>query len=126
MASLEPLQSLRQPLAGALLRGVARLSAAERHPLAPAALRVERTRARRGAEVAEQTAVTLWFGEGPQLPSPGLARSPWRTVAGLGVTLAGAAALAVASSVAAQREEQRRIAAARPVHTLPCPPSETS
>jgi hypothetical protein len=119
MASLEPLRSLRQPLAGALLRGAARLAAAERHPLAPAALRVERTRARRGAEVAEQTAVTLWFGEGPELPAPGLSRSAWRAAAGVGATLAGAAALAVASTVAAQREGQRRLAAARPVPALP-------
>jgi hypothetical protein len=42
-------------------------------------------------------------------------------VAGLGVTLMGAAAVAAASTLAAQREQERRLAAARPVATLAAP-----
>ncbi|HXZ99968.1 MAG TPA: hypothetical protein VEK76_06420 [Candidatus Binatia bacterium] len=121
MASLAPLRHLRQPLERVVVRSATRLVAVPRHPMAPAAVRVERTRARRGGETAEQTAITLWFQEGPQLPSPSLSRSPWRVAAGVGVTLVGAAAVAVASSLAAQREEQRRIQAVRPVRTIAAP-----
>jgi hypothetical protein len=122
MTSLESLASLAQPVGRALASTATRLAAGERHPLAPAAIRVERTRARRGGESAEQTAITVWFGEGPQLPAPGLTRPPsWRAAAGLGVTLASAAALAVASTVVAQIEERRRLATARPVRTLTAP-----
>jgi hypothetical protein len=105
----------------AVVRAAAALSPRERHPLAPAAVRVERTRARRGTESAEQTAITLWFGDGPGLPLPGPARSPWRAAAGVGVTLAGAAALAVASTLAAEREGRRRLAAATPVAAIEAP-----
>ena len=36
-----------------------------RHPLVPAAVRVERSRVRNGqGDVGDQTALTLWFGEG--------------------------------------------------------------
>jgi len=125
MASLDPLRSLREPLLQAVARGAAGLSGADRHPLAPAAIRVERTKSRRGGESAEQTAITFWFVEGPQLPAPGLSRTAtgWRSAAGLGMTLVGAAALAVASSLAAQREEQRRLTAPRPVRTLRSAPA---
>jgi hypothetical protein len=114
MATLDQQRSASSPLLTALLRGVS-LARGERHPLAPAAVRVERTRARRGGEAADQTAVTVWLGEGPPLPSPGLTRSPWRVAAGVGITLVGAAAVAAASTLAAQREQERRLLAARPV-----------
>jgi hypothetical protein len=120
MASLDQLRAAGSPLVRAVIRS-AGLTGSERHPLTPAAVRVERTRARRGGETADQTAVTVWLGEGPSLPVPGLARSPWRTAAGVGMTLLGAAALAAASTLAAQREQQRRLAAARPVESLAAP-----
>jgi len=118
MATLDQLRSAGSPLLNAVLRG-AGMARSERHPLAPAAVRVERTRARRGSETADQTAVTVWLGEGPSLPVPGVSRSPWRTAAGVGITLIGAAAVAAASTLAAQREQDRRRLAARPVAALP-------
>ncbi len=122
MAPFDPRSSLDQPLLRRVLRQAADLAEAERAALTPAAVRVERTRARRGAETAEQTAITLWFGEGPALPSPGSARqSGWRAAAGMGLTLAGAAALAVASSLATAQEERRRVAAGEPVRRLRAP-----
>lgn len=120
MGSLERLRSLAPPLVRAVARG-AGLPRGDRHPLLPAAVRVEKTRAQRGAEVAEQTAVTVWLGEGPGLPAPALSRSPWRVAAGVGVTLVSALAMAAASSLAAQREQERRLASARPVRALPAP-----
>ena len=75
--------------------------------LLPAAVRVERTKAagRRG-ERSEQTALTLWFGDGPSLPSAaGAVRG--RLVAGTAIALAGAAALGAATYLANQREAQR-------------------
>jgi hypothetical protein len=123
MASLDQLRSADSPLLSALLRG-AGLTGRERHPLAPAAVRVERSRARRGGETADQTAITVWLGEGPALPAPGLTRSPWRVAAGVGVTLIGAAAVAAASTLAAQREQKRRLMAARPVEAISAPPPQ--
>jgi hypothetical protein len=123
MASLARMRDAGSPLLSAVLRGT-RLAAAERHPLTPAAVRVERTRARHGGESADQTAITVWLGEGPALPSPGLSRSPWRLAAGVGATLVGAAAVAAASTLAAQREQQRRLLAARPVRALDAPPAQ--
>jgi hypothetical protein len=118
MASLDQLRAASSPLVKAVVRS-AGLSRADRHPLTPAAVRVERTRAHRGAETSEQTAITVWLGEGPGLPVPGLSRSPWRVATGVGMTLMGAAAVAAASTLAAQREQQRRLMSARPVPALP-------
>ena len=70
-----------------------------RHPLSPAAVRVERSRGRDG----EQTAVTVWFQEGPSLPMPllgGRERSNGRPLLRLGAGVLGAAALAAATGVA--------------------------
>ncbi len=120
MASLSRLRDAGSPLLTAVLRG-AGLARAGRHPLAPAAVRVERTRARHGGELADQTAITVWLGEGPALPAPGLTRSPWRLAAGVGITLAGAAAVAAASTLAAQREQERRLLSARRVEALDAP-----
>lgn len=85
----------------------------ERHPMMPAAVRVERARSRRDGETAEQTAVTLWFGEGPALPSPG--GSTMRTALRLGGGLLGAAALAAMTAIAARREEARGTVIEAPV-----------
>ncbi|MGD0832910.1 MAG: hypothetical protein ABSA40_00605 [Candidatus Dormibacteria bacterium] len=118
MVTLDRLRSLGEPMARAVARQISGLSPRQRHPLAPAAVRVERTKARGGGGTTEQTAVTLWFGEGPELPALGRDNSPWKTAAGLGVTLAGVAAMAAASTLAAQREERRRLARARVVPVL--------
>jgi hypothetical protein len=119
MVALDRLRTLGQPVAQAVMRQASALAPHQRHPLAPAAVRVERTRARGGSGVTEQTAVTLWFGDGPALPAVGgTESSPWKAAAGLGATLAGVAVMAAASTLAAQREEQRRIARARVLPAL--------
>lgn len=79
---------------------------ADRHPLTPAAVRFERARSHRQGERAEQTAVTVWFGEGPSLPGPASGdgmRSAMRITTGV----LGAAALAALTAIAARREEAR-------------------
>jgi hypothetical protein len=77
----------------------------DRHPLTPAALRIERARSHRNGERAEQTAVTVWFGHGPSLPAPG--SDPVRSAMRFGGGLLGAAALAAMTVIATQREEAR-------------------
>jgi hypothetical protein len=122
MATLDQLRAVSSPLVKAVVRS-AGLAGGDRHPLTPAAVRVERTSARSGSGSADQTAITVWLGEGPSLPAPGVSRSAWRrTAAGVGITLIGAAAVAAASTLAAQREEQRRLRAARRVTALPASP----
>src|SRR5579872_5492396 len=82
-----------------------------RHPLAPAAFRVERSRIRHVRGSADQTALTVWFGTGPALPAPGsngMSRAVLRAAAGI----VCAAALGALTAVAAQREAER-------VHTAP-------
>ena len=91
----------------------------ERHPLSPAALRVERARSGRGAERAEQTAVTVWFGQGPSLPSPGT--DPVRSAVRIGGGLIGAAALAAMTVIAARREEARTRVIDAPAAAAPRP-----
>jgi hypothetical protein len=118
MATLDQLRAVSSPLVKAVVKS-AGLARGGRHPLTPAAVRVERTSTRRGGESADQTAITVWLGEGPSLPVPGVSRSPWKTAAGVGITLIGAAAVAAASTLAAQREQDRRRLAARPVAALP-------
>ncbi|HEY7926727.1 MAG TPA: hypothetical protein VIG86_04800 [Candidatus Dormibacteraeota bacterium] len=100
------------PLARAANTALRRLDAAsqtghggDRHPLAPAALRVERARSRRSGERADQTAVTVWFGQGPSLPAPG--NDTLRGAVRIGGGLLGAAALAAMTVIAARREEAR-------------------
>jgi hypothetical protein len=114
------------PLARAATMALRRLDTAakpgqrgDRHPLAPAALRVERARSNRGGERAEQTAVTVWFGQGPSLPSPGT--DPVRSAVRIGGGLLGAAALAAMTVIAARREEARTrvIDAPAPAPALP-------
>lgn len=66
---------------------------------APAALRVERSQSsgRRG-ERGRQTAVTLWFGEGPSLPGAGGGRPGVRTALRVGLGVGVAVLLAVVGS----------------------------
>lgn len=111
-------QSLRTA-AGALLGGSdAPPSAAERHPLVPAALRVERARSHRNGEKAEQTAITVWFGQGPSLPVPG-GGDAVRSAMRIGTSLLGAAALAALTVIAARREEERTRVIDAPTPALP-------
>ncbi|MHB8718572.1 MAG: hypothetical protein ACYDAC_06740 [Candidatus Dormibacteria bacterium] len=74
-------------------------------PGMPAAVRIERARSTGGGGSSEQTAVTLWFGQGPSLPSPG--GPTVRSAARIGAGVVGAVALAALTAVAARREEQR-------------------
>jgi hypothetical protein len=78
----------------------------ERHPLAPAAVRVERARSRGNGARADQTAVTVWFGQGPALPVPGGSEAI-RSAVRIGGSMLGAAALAAMTVIAARREEAR-------------------
>jgi hypothetical protein len=98
----------RRAIAAALARFEADrlpvLPAIQRHPLTPAAVRVERTRSRRRWRgEAEQVAVTMWFGEGPALPMPGrMSRGAVRVGAGV----ASAAALAAATTLVTRVAER--------------------
>ena len=73
-----------------------------RHPLTPAAIRVERSSARTHRGQSRQTALTVWFTEGPALPGPASGLSV-RTVAGV-AGLVGVVALGALGVMAAQRE----------------------
>lgn len=93
--------------AGAALRRLdAPSGRADRHPLTPAAVRVERARSHRHGERTEQTAVTVWFGEGPALPGPG-SGDVMRSAMRVGTSVVGAAALAALTAIAARREQAR-------------------
>lgn len=128
MSTAERLLRAAMPLGGAALRAarhpqlrrVVRLlgdraepATSRRHPLAPAAIRVERSRARRGDETSEQTAVTLWFGEGPRLPGAGTGSTALRATARAAVAAIGAAAFGAMSVLAARREQEQLPAAQR-------------
>jgi hypothetical protein len=91
-----------------------------RGPLTPAAVRVERARWRRGEERADQTAVTVWFGEGPSLPAPG-GSNALRGAIRLGSGVLGAAALAALTAIAARREESRTKVVDAPTPAVPIP-----
>jgi len=79
-----------------------------RHPLVPAAVRVERSRVRNGqGDVGDQTALTLWFGEGPQLPAATLGGRVPRAVARTALAMAAAAAFGAMAAIATQREAER-------------------
>jgi hypothetical protein len=93
-----------------------------RHPLAPAALRVERSTARTDRGIANQTALTVWFGEGPPLPSVVNGGTSMRTVVGTVAGLAGVVALGALGFIASQRDV-RRLPEASPLPLLQ-PPAE--
>jgi len=103
--ALDP--SRRRALVEAVARleqGVAPVVSSSRHALAPAAVRIERSRVRRRRGESEQVAVTMWFGEGPALPAAGggLGRGAVRVGAGV----LSAAALAAATTFAARLAER--------------------
>jgi hypothetical protein len=104
-AALARFEEERVPLA---------LGSLQRHPMAPAAVRVERSRSRgRRGEEAEQVAVTMWFGEGPALPTPGgrLGRGAARVGAGV-ASAALAAAVTTLLARAGERPAARLLPAA--------------
>jgi len=80
------------------------LGSVQRHPMSPAAVRIERTRSRGRRRESEQVAVTMWFGEGPALPAPGgrLGRGAMRVGAGV----ASAAAVAAATTLLSRMGER--------------------
>lgn len=92
----------------------------DRHPLTPAAVRVERARSNRPGERADQTAITVWFGEGPSLPVPG-GSNAMRSAVRLGTGLLGAVALAALTAIAARREESRTRVVEAPSPAVPIP-----
>jgi hypothetical protein len=92
--------------------------AGQRHPMAPAALRVERARSHGNGTRAEQTAITVWFGQGPSLPGPG-GGDALRSAVRLGTGVIGAAALAAMTVIAARREEQRAKVLDAPTPAVP-------
>ncbi len=109
-------QRRTRALLGALRRGdrLERLpfllADSARHPLSPAAVRIERTRGRD----ADQTAVTVWFQEGPQLPALDSGGAPRRgaghSALRIGAGVLGMAALAAATTAAARlQSDQPRV-----------------
>ena len=76
-----------------------------RHPLTPAAIRVERSSARNDNGSARQTALTVWFNEGPSLPGPAAAGPSPRAIAGT-VAFVGMLALGALGVMAAQRQPE--------------------
>jgi len=123
--ALDP--SRRRAVVEALARfeqGVAPVLAgsSSRHPMAPAAVRVERSRVRRRHEEGEQLAVTMWFGEGPALPAPGGGFGRGAVRVGAGVL--SAAVLAAATTYAtrlAERPRSRALPAPREIARLESP-----
>ncbi len=91
----------------------------QRHPLAPAALRVERARSHGSGTRSDQTAITVWFGQGPALPGPG-GGDALRSAVRIGGGVLGAAALAAMTVIAARREEHRKVIEA-PTPAVPRP-----
>lgn len=78
----------------------------------PAAVRIERSRVRSGDALADQTALTVWFGNGPDLPGPSLRGAAGRVALRGLVGMLGAAAIGVAGVMAA-RGEAARLGASR-------------
>lgn len=119
----------RRALAAALARLQDRgapslLGSMDRHPMAPAAVRIERTRSRQRRGDAEQVAVTVWFGDGPALPAPGGGMS--RGMVRLGAGVASAAAVAAATTLVSRLAERPagHVVAATPARRLPAPAGE--
>lgn len=74
----------------------------------PAAVRIERSRVRAGEGViADQTALTLWFGEGPSLPGLPTRGHAGRTAVRTIVGFAAAVALGAAGAIVARQEAIR-------------------
>ena len=75
-----------------------------RHSLTPAAIRVERTTARYEGGQSRQSALTVWFTEGPALPGAAPAGPSARTVAGTVAGIVGVVALGALGVMAAQQQ----------------------
>ncbi|MBV8194861.1 MAG: hypothetical protein JOY80_04975 [Candidatus Dormibacteraeota bacterium] len=88
----------------AAARTLVDLAADKRHPLAPSAVRVERSSAHGDRGQSHQTALTVWFGQGPSLPIPGGGGPSMRTVVGAVAGFAGVVALGALGVIASQRE----------------------
>ena len=74
----------------------------------PAAVRIERSRVRAGdGVVADQTAMTFWFGEGPSLPGLPTRGQAGRTAVRTLVGFVAAAALGAAGAFVASQEARR-------------------
>ncbi len=74
----------------------------------PAAVRVERSRVRAGnGVVADQTAMTFWFGEGPALPGFPTRGHASRTAVRTLVGFAAAVAIGAAGAFVASQEARR-------------------
>lgn len=87
-----------------------------RHPLAPAAIRVERSRVRGDRGFGDQTALTVWFTEPPALPGPalvGAGGSSVRSVVGAAAGIAGLVALGALGAIANQRGDTQPLPARR-------------
>lgn len=74
------------------------------HPLTPAAIRVERTTAKYEGGTSRQSALTVWFSEGPALPGPAPGGPSARTVAGAVAGIVGVVALGALGVMAAQQQ----------------------
>ena len=85
----------------------AAVESARDHPLSPAAVRIERSRLRQEGSRADQAALTIWFGSGPNLPAPALPSAGARFAARAAFATVGAAALGVLAVIASQREAER-------------------
>lgn len=75
-----------------------------RNPLTPAAIRMERSTAKYEGGTSKQSALTVWFGEGPALPGPAPAGPSARTVAGAVAGIVGVVALGALGVMAAQQQ----------------------
>ena len=95
-----------------------------RHPLTPAAIRVERTTAKYEGGTSRQSALTVWLTEGPALPGPAPGGPSARTVAGAVAGIVGVLALGALGVLAAQ-QQPRLVEGPRPEHPprLPQPSS---
>jgi hypothetical protein len=95
---------------GALRAAPVLLEQGRRHASRPAAMRIERSRLRSDGDViADQTALTLWFGEGPDLPGvTGRGRNQaTRLAVRTLVGFAAALALGAAGALVARQEASR-------------------
>jgi hypothetical protein len=95
---------------GAMRAAPALLDQGRRRSSRPAAVRIERSRVRgEGEVVADQTALTVWFGEGPDLPGvSGRGRNQaTRLVVRTLVGFVAAIALGAAGAMVARQEASR-------------------
>lgn len=97
----------------------------DHHPLTPAAIRVERTTAKYEGGTSRQSALTVWFTEGPALPGPAPAGPSARTVAGAVAGIVGVVALGALGVLAAQ-QQPRLVEGTRSQRTRRLPQSSSA